>query len=83
MEFIEKLPRDRDASDIAPLADALVGLDVDALVFPKRALAGGRHGGGFGVIRDAVYGQKHKAFAIAAIRPQFQGVHALFQPGLC
>ena len=44
------LSRHRDAHYIAPLAGALVGLDVDALVFPERALAGGRHGGGVGVI---------------------------------
>jgi hypothetical protein len=35
------LPRHRDADDIAPLADALVGLEVDGLVFPERALTGG------------------------------------------
>ena len=44
--------RDRDADDIAPLADALVGLDIDAFVFPEGALAGGGHGHGIGVIGD-------------------------------
>ena len=36
------LSRDWNADDIALLADVLVGLQVDALVFPDRALAGGQ-----------------------------------------
>ncbi len=39
----------RDADDIAPLADALVGLDVNGLIFPKRTLPGGA-----GVVRHSV-----------------------------
>ena len=75
-----KLSRHRNADDIAPLADALVGLDVDGLVFPERALAGGGHGRGVGVIGYGVNRQKHKAFAVAAIHLNFQSVHALLRP---
>ena len=50
VEFISNyaLPRNRNADDIASSAGALVGLHVDALVFPERKLAGGWHWGGGG-----------------------------------
>ena len=41
--------RHGDADDIAPLADTLVGLQVDGLVFPKRAVSGGGHRRGDGM----------------------------------
>jgi hypothetical protein len=66
-------PRHRNADDIASLADALVGLEVDGFVFPKRALAGGGHGRGVGVIGDGVNGQEHKALAVAGGRPSTVG----------
>lgn len=72
------LPRHRNADDIAPLPDAVVTLAVDGFVFPQRALAGGGHRRGVGVIRHGVNGQKHKTGA--AIHKNFHGVHALLGP---
>ena len=74
-----KLPRHRDADDITPLSDAVIALVVDGFVFPERALAGGR-GLGVGIVRHGVHGQKHKAFAIAAIHKNLHGIHALLGP---
>lgn len=57
-----------------------VVLAVDAFVFPNRACAGGGQRGGVRVIGHGVYRQKNEAFAVAAIHPQFEAVHALLAP---